>query len=412
MSTRQDGDVDQASIDDAKLRVCAEVDRLADRLIDASHQIHANPELNFHEVFAHDLLTGIITDAGHHVERSAYGLDTAFESRAGTTGPDIAVLCEYDALPGIGHACGHNVIATAGLGAGLAAAALADELGGRVRILGTPAEEGGGGKILMARDGAFDGLSAAMMVHPADADLIRMDCISVQELYVDYHGIAAHAAAAPHVGRNALDAAVLGYMNVAALRQHILPNERIHGIFTKAGDKANIVPAEAAMTWMVRSGDIASLQPLKDRVLACLESSAIATGCTCQTRWHGVTYADMIDNPALVQSYVANAAVLGRQVHDPRTIGRPVVGSTDMGNISYLVPSIHPMIKVADDGVAIHTPAFAEWARSEQGDRAVLDGAKAMAMTVIDMWCSGSLRAAVTDSFAARPRGVEVLANG
>ncbi|MCB1000079.1 MAG: M20 family metallopeptidase [Acidimicrobiales bacterium] len=396
-------------IDDLKRRVCDEVDRLADRLIDASHQIHAHPELNYQEVFAHDLLTGVLDDLGHAPTRHAYGVDTAFEARAGEAGPEIAVLCEYDALPGIGHACGHNVIATAGLGAGLAAATLADELGGRVRIMGTPAEEGGGGKILMARQGAFEGLAAAMMVHPADADLIRMDTIAVQEMYVDYHGKAAHAAAAPQEGRNALDAAVLGYVNVAALRQHILPTERIHGVFTRAGDKANIVPAETSMTWMVRSPTIASLQPLKGRVVACLEASAAATGCSCTHSWQDVTYADMIDNGPMVASYVANAALLGRTVRDPLAIGHPVVGSTDMGNVSYLVPSIHPMIQVADDGVPIHTAAFAEFARSERGDRAVLDGAKAMAMTVIDLWADARLRDEVAAHFAGRPADGNVL---
>jgi len=396
-------------LESLKQRACAEVDRLADRLIDASHQIHAHPELNYEEVFAHDLLTGILDDVGLAPTRHAYGVDTAFESRAGTSGPDIAVFCEYDALPGIGHACGHNVIATAGLGAGLAAAALAEEIGGRVRIMGTPAEEGGGGKIKMGRNGAFEGLAAAMMVHPADADLVRMDCIAVQELYVDYHGKAAHAAAAPQEGRNALDAAVLGYMNVAALRQHILPAERIHGIFVRAGDKANIVPAETATTWMVRSPNIASLQPLKARVLACLESSAVATGCTCTTRWQDVTYADMVDNGPMVQAYVANAARVGRTVQDPRVVGKAVVGSTDMGNVSYLVPSIHPMIQVAEAGVPIHTPDFARWAASESGDRAVLDGAKAMAMTVLDLWVSPALRADVDAAFATRPTSAEVL---
>ena len=396
-------------IDSLKTRVCDAVDSVADRLIDASHQIHAHPELNFAEVFAHDLLTRILDDHGLRPERHAYGLATAFESRAGSVGPDVAVLCEYDALPGIGHACGHNVIATAGLGAGLAAATLADEVGGRVRIIGTPAEEGGGGKIEMARNGAFQGLIAAMMVHPADADLVRMDCIAVQELSIEYQGRAAHAAAAPHEGRNALDAAVLGYLNVAALRQHILPSERIHGVFVKGGDKANIVPAETVMTWMVRSPTIASLQPLKARVLSCLEASAAATGCGCTTSWQNVTYADMIDNGPMVASYVANAARLGRTVSDPRAVGRSVVGSTDMGNLSYLVPSIHPMIKVADDGVAIHTTDFADWARSEQGDRAVLDGAKVMAMTVVDLWCSSALRDQVAQSFAARPSNVDVL---
>ena len=398
-----------AHIETLKQRVCAEVDRLADRLVDASHRIHEHPELNYEEVFAHDLLTGILDDQGLSPTRSAYGVATAFEARAGAHGPEVAVLCEYDALPGIGHACGHNVIAAAGLGAGLALAAIADEAGGRVRIMGTPAEEGGGGKILMARQGAFEGLAAAMMMHPADADLIRMDCIAVQEMYVEYHGRAAHAAAAPQEGRNALDAAVLGYLNVAALRQHILPTERIHGVFTRAGDKANIVPAETSMTWMVRSPTIASLQPLKARVLSCLEASAAATGCSCTHSWQQVTYADMLDNAPMVGSYVANAARLGRTVQDPRATGRAVVGSTDMGNVSYLVPSIHPMVKVADDGVPIHTPDFAEFARGASGDRAVLDGAKAMAMTAIDLWADEQLRAEVVTEFEQRPDGGLVL---
>lgn len=401
--------MDDAQIEQFKQRACAEVDRLADRLIHTSRQIHAHPELNYHEVFAHDLLTSVLADERREPTRHAYGVDTAFEARAGHSGPEIAVLCEYDALPGVGHACGHNVIAAAGLGAGLAVAALADEVGGRVRIMGTPAEEGGGGKIRMARHGAFDGLAAAMMVHPADADLIRMDCIAVEQMRVQYHGRAAHAAAAPHEGRNALDAAVLGYVNVAALRQHILPTERIHGVFTRAGDVANIVPAETEMLWMVRSPTMASLQPLKQRVLTAIEASAVATGCSCTAAWEGEPYADMIDNAPMVASYVANASRLGRTVADPRAIGKAVVGSTDMGNVSYLVPSIHPMIQVAEAGVPIHTLEFAAFAGGEAGDRAVLDGAKAMAMTVIDLWCSAALRDQVDQAFATRPTGVTVL---
>ncbi len=393
----------------AKTRVCAEVDRLADRLIDASHRIHANPELNYEEHHAHDLLTSILADEHVPTQQHAWDLATAFDGAAGEQGPTIAVLCEYDALPVIGHACGHNVIATAGLGAGLAAAALASDLGGRVRIMGTPAEEGGGGKIRMARVGAFAGIDAAMMVHPADADLISMDTIAVQELHVHYHGKAAHAAAAPWEGRNALDAAVLGYTSVAALRQHIRPTERIHGIILRGGDKANVVPDETSMEWMVRSATIESLQPLKDRVFACLDSAATACGCSMTHQWAGETYADMIDNGPMVASYVANMAALGRTVQDPAAVGRRVVGSTDMGNLSYLVPSIHPMIKVAADGVAIHTKDFAEWAVSADGDRAVLDGAKAMAMTVVDLWGDERLLAATQAAFATRPTGVDVL---
>ena len=392
-----------------KAAVCAEVDRLADQLLHASHEIHAHPELNFEEHFAHDLLVEQLRSAGLDTTAHAYGVDTAFEASAGQQGFNVAVLCEYDALPGIGHACGHNVIATAGLGAGLAAAAVAEQAGGRLRIMGTPAEEGGGGKIAMARRGAFEQVGAAMMVHPADADLISMDCIALQELHVQIHGKAAHAAAAPWEGRNALVAAVLGYMNIAAMRQHIRPTERIHGIITKGGDKANIVPAETAMEWIVRSATIESLQPLKQRVLTSLEAAAGACACTIDHEWHDHTYADMIDNGPMVAAYVTNAARVGRTVVDPASVGRRVVGSTDMGNISYLVPSIHPMIKVAGDGVAIHTLEFAEWARSPDGDKAVLDGAKAMAMTIVDLWTSADLREATTAAFADRPSSVEVL---
>jgi metal-dependent amidase/aminoacylase/carboxypeptidase family protein len=202
---------------------------------------------------------------------------------------------------------------------------------------------------------------------------------------------------------------VLGYMNVAALRQHIRPTERIHGIITKGGDKANIVPSETAMEWIVRSATIESLQPLKQRVLTSLESAATACGCAVDHEWHGHTYADMINNGPMVAAYVNNAARIGRSVVDPAALGRRVVGSTDMGNISYLVPSIHPMIKVAADGVAIHTLEFAEWARSADGDKAVLDGAKAMAMTIVDLWTSAELREAANAAFACRPSSVEVL---
>jgi amidohydrolase len=312
----------------------------------------------------------------------------------------VAVLCEYDALPEIGHACGHNVIAAAGLGAGLAAAALARDGLGRPVVLGTPAEEGGGGKVELARRGAFSGVDAALMVHPADADLTRMDVLANQQLEVDYEGEAAHAASAPHRGRNALDAAVLGYVNVAALRQHIRPTERVHGIFTHGGDKPNIVPHRAAMLWYVRSDSVQALQPLKARVLACLEAGAAASGCTCTHAWEDRPYADMLDSSPMLAAYAANSARLGREVREPDANHR-VVGSTDMGNVSYLVPSIHPMIKIAPDGVPIHTPDFAGFAITEAADRAVLDGAKAMAMTVVDLWLDEGL----LDAARAEHRG-------
>jgi amidohydrolase len=389
----------------AKDRLREEVRARAAVLVEASHQIHAHPELNYEERFAHDLLTRVLEDEGLQVERQAYGVDTAFVARAGSTGPTIAVLCEYDALPGIGHACGHNIIATAGLGAGLAAATLAEEVGGRVVVMGTPAEEGGGGKILMARKGAFEGIDAAMMVHPAGFDLARMDVIAVQEMTATYTGEAAHAAASPHKGRNALDAAVLGYNAVAALRQHIRPNERVHGIFTQGGDKPNIVPSRAQTQWMVRSGSIRTLEPLKDRVAACLAGGATAAGCQVDLEWSGVVYADLLDNEVMVGCYAANSAALGRAVAEPDP-KQVVVGSTDMGNVSYLVPSIHPMIQSAPLGVPIHTPEFARHAASPQGDEALVHGATALAWTVADLWLGDGVLDSVTAEFEARMAAV------
>ena len=384
-------------VDAVKDRLAEQVDARADSLIEASHRIHEKPELLFEERFAADLLCDALEDAGLDVERGAYGLETAFAARAGTEGPIIAVLCEYDALPGIGHGCGHNIIATAGLGAGVAAAALADEVGGRVVVLGTPAEEGGGGKVYMGEAGAFEGVDAALMVHPADQDLLEMSVIAIATWEVEYFGQAAHAAAFPHLGRNALDAAVLGYNAVAALRQHIRPNERIHGVFTKAGDKPNIVPDHAVAEWYVRSGTIASLQPLKERVLACLQAGADAAGCRMEYRPTCPEYSDLRSNVPMADLYRANSERVGRQ---PRHADNGVVGSTDMGNVSYLVPSIHPMIKVAPPGVAIHTKEFAGWAQAPEGDQAVLDGAKAMAMTVADLWLRPDVLDAARRAFA------------
>ncbi|MAG04033.1 MAG: amidohydrolase [Acidimicrobiaceae bacterium] len=388
-----------ATVVGARQRVLGKVDDLADTLISASHQIHAQPELGFSEHFAHELLTGVLEAEGMDVVRSAYGLETAFEASAGSRGPLVAVLCEYDALPGIGHACGHNIIATAGLGAGLAAAAVATELGGRVRILGTPAEEGGGGKVLMLERGAFDGVEAALMVHPADADLRNITSLAVQQVQAVFTGRAAHAAAAPERGLNALDAAVLGYMNVAALRQHIAPEERIHGIFTDAGQRANIVPERAAASWYVRSPDRAGADALAERVVACLDAGALASGCSVSIELIQPSYNEVRDNQVLLDRYVANSVALGRDVHP--TDHHRVVGSTDLGNVSYAVPAIHPMIKTAPTGTAIHTNDFAAAAVSGEADQAILHGARSMALTVVDCWVDKGVLEAASSELAA-----------
>ncbi|HEX2043435.1 MAG TPA: amidohydrolase [Acidimicrobiales bacterium] len=389
----------ELDLETAKRRVVEEVEARAELLLDVSHRIHDRPELLFEERHAAGLLADALAAAGLEVERGAYGLETAVAARAGADGgdPAVAVLCEYDALPGIGHGCGHNLIAAAGLGAGLAAAALADEAGGRLVVLGTPAEEGGGGKAIMADHGAFEGVDAAMMVHPAGLDLTEPSAIAVASLRVEYHGRGAHAAADPEHGRNALDAAVLGYNAVAALRQHIRPTERVHGVFVEGGDKPNIVPDHTVAEWYVRSDTLATLQPLKQRVLACLEAGAAAAGC--RMTWEPVApeYSDLRTNRPLIELYRANSAALGRPLEEPAA-DRRVTASTDMGNVSYLVPSIHPMLAASPPEVSLHSEEFAACASSAQGDRAALDGAKAMAMTVVDLWLRpealGEIRAA------------------
>jgi amidohydrolase len=392
------------TIEAVKARVCARVDELADVLLTASHDIHAHPELCFEEHRAHQVLTDILEEQGLDPVRGAYGMPTAFEARVGSEGPEVAVLCEYDALPGIGHACGHNIIATAGLGAGLAGAVVAGELGGRLRILGTPAEEGGGGKIRLIEQGAFEGLAAALMVHPAGSEVERITSLAVQQVRVVYHGAAAHAAAAPEKGINALDGAVLGYVNVAALRQHIAPDERIHGIFIDGGQKANIVPERAEARWYARSPTRVRLELLQQRLLACLEAGAAAAGCTMDHEWIEPSYDDVVDSRPILDRYLVNARSLGR---DPRPDSEvAIVGSTDLGNVSYLVPAIHPMIKAAPEEVVIHTTAFAACAGGPEGDQAVLDGAKAMAMTLVDCWMEpGLLEAAAAELAVVRAGG-------
>lgn len=387
-------------------RTAARVDELREELLEVSHAIWDRPELCFEEQFAHDTLTAALERHGLTVERGACGLDTAFVATTGASddGPVLAVICEYDALPEVGHACGHNVIAAAGLGAGLAAASVVDELGGEIRVLGTPAEEGGGGKQYMIDAGAFEDVDVAMMVHPADHDLDAFWAIAIHRLRVEYHGRAAHAAAAPEVGINALDAAVLGYNAVAALRQHIAAHERIHGVFTAGGDKPNVVPHYAAMEWYVRSGTRDSLELLKPRVLAALEAGASATGCTMTHEWQDPPYDDLRLNPVLDELYAQNASAVGRTVRS-RDAEPQFMGSTDMGNVSHVVPSIHPMVAVAPPGVAIHTPEFAGYARGDQGDAAVVDGAKMMAGTMVRLLADPDLvdRARLHHSRWVRP---------
>lgn len=396
------------NIEELKRQAIQAVDERAQMLIDVSHSIHDHPETAFSEHFAHGILTDILANEGLPVVRGAYGVETAFSVEVGSGDYCIAVICEYDALPGIGHACGHNVIAAAGLGAGLALAPLAESLGVKLKILGTPAEESGGGKVVMARAGAFEGVNAAMMVHPADADLAALGFLAIQSMKVTFTGVAAHASVSPHKGKNALDAAVLGYVGVAALRQHILPSERIHGVFLRGGDRPNIVPHETEMEWYVRSPNFESLQLLKKRVVSCFNGAAAACDCHVEIDWDHFTAADVKHNKPLLDAYVANARILGRS-YELSELPSGGSGSTDMGNISYIVPSIHPMIQVAPHGVALHTIEFAEYTAGNQADDAVIVGAKIVAMTAIDAWVSADLRDRVNQNFGDPAPASQVL---
>ncbi len=390
-----------SKIEALKGRVCDRVEAERGALVELCDRIHTHPELRFEEHRAAGWLADYLSGAGYEVQRAAYGLPTAVAARRGTERPRVAILCEYDALPGIGHACGHNVIAAAGAGAAAALAAVVEEAGGSVVVLGTPAEEGGGGKILMARQGAFDDVDAAMMVHPAGMDLVSMHVLAVSVIEVEYRGRAAHAAASPHRGVNALDALVTAYSAIAQLRQHIRPTERVHGIITDGGQAPNIVPERAAGVFYVRAATERRLAELKRRVEACFQAGALASGAQVTLRTVGEDYADLWTNQPLATAYGVNLARLGRTAASLSDVSSTITGSTDMGNVSKLVPSLHPMIAVSPPHVPLHSQEFAEHAGSEAGHRAVIDGAKALAMTAIDILCQPQLRAAMQAAFAA-----------
>jgi amidohydrolase len=388
---------------DLKRAVCAAVDALRAELIEISRAIHAEPELAFHEEKAAARLTAAVEQHGLPITRSAYGLKTAFESEFGPKdAPRVAILAEYDALPEIGHACGHNLIATSALGASLALATLGDRLPGRVRFLGTPAEEAGTGKELMARAGAFQDVGAAIMIHPGDYNQVNRKALACASLEVTYHGKAAHASSRPYDGINALDGLVLAYQAIAALRQHIKPTERVHGIITDGGVAPSIVPERAAGRFFVRAATAKELAALRARVIACFESGAQASGARVEIATPEPDYLDMVHNMPLCHAFQHNAEALGREFIRPDHPAYARTPSTDMGNVSQYVPAIHPYLAAAPADCVIHNAEFARWAGLEMGDQAAIDGAKALAMTAIDFFTDATLRAEVAAAFAAR----------
>ncbi len=372
---------------DAKAGARERFDAIRDSLIDLSHRIHADPELGFEEEHACAWLLESLSDAGFTVERGICDLPTAFVARAGSGPLHIAICAEYDCLPGIGHACGHNIIAATAVGAGIAAAQVADELGLTISVIGTPAEEvgDGGGKILLLERGAFKGMHAAMMVHPAPVDVVEFPIIAASMFEVHYTGKEAHASAFPERGVNAADALTIAQTAIGLLRQHIRSTDRIHGIITRGGDAPNIVPAHTTAKYMVRAQALDDLNEIRAKVLRCFEAGALATGSKLDVIGGQKPYAQMHHDPDLAAAYRRKAELLGRTFPDPGGSLQRAAGSTDMGNVSLVLPSIHPAIGINSLPAVNHQPEFTAHCVTETADKALLDGALAMAWTVIDL---------------------------
>jgi amidohydrolase len=381
-----------------KKRVIEEIDRIAPRLVEISHEIHANPELLFEERKAAALVAKELEAAGFSVERGIAGLETAFRAEYAFkgNGPKIAFLAEYDALPEIGHACGHNIIGTSALGAGLGLASVLDVLPGTAFVFGTPAEEGGGGKIIMADKGVFESIDAAMIVHPGSVTKVEAKALAALPIKIIFRGKPAHAASVPHEGINALDALIETFNNINALRQHVRPDVRIHGIITKGGAAANIVPEYAEGNFIVRAAEKRYHQEIVEKVKNCARAGALATGATVEFESHGLVYDPMKHNKTLGDAFTANLSAIGwEESKEPK----PGMGSTDMGNVSQVVPSIHPSMAICDIKVPGHSHEFCDAARSPRGDGCLVAAAKAMALTAVDLFTDAALLKAVKEEF-------------
>ncbi|MCX6003324.1 MAG: M20 family metallopeptidase [Chloroflexi bacterium] len=382
-----------------KQSVVDQIDSAQPQLKELALKIHANPELGLQEFKASSWLAQYLTEKDFAVERGICDLPTAFRASYGKGKPAIALLAEYDALPGIGHACGHNLICTIAIGAAIASKQTVDQSGGRILVIGTPAEEGYGGKIVMAHKGAFSDLDAAMMVHPDTVDIATSMALSCQHMKVEFFGKSAHASANPSDGINALDAMILSFNNINALRQHIKSTARIHGIITDGGQAANIVPAHSAAEFYVRAADDAYLDELIQKVLNCFIGAATATGARFEYTPDNLRYASMCNNMTLAQLYVDNMRIIGREVKFPQSTIPLDTGSTDMGNVSQLVPAIHPALAIAPKSVSVHSPEFATAAASDDGINGMCDAAKAIAMIVVDLLSNPETLRKVRDEF-------------
>lgn len=365
-----------------------------------SHRIHAHPEIGFEEENASLWLAESLREAGFEVERGICGMPTAFSARSGHGPLHVAICAEYDALPGIGHACGHNLIAAMAVGAGIAAAKVADEVGLTVHVLGTPAEEVGNasGKVLMLERGGFAGIHTAMMVHPAPVEMLEARLIAASMFDVRYTGKEAHAAATPELGINAADALTVAQTSIGLLRQHLRPTDRVHGITTHGGDAPNVVPAHTSARYVVRADTLDDLEDVRRRVYCCFEAGAVATGAKLEILGGDKPYAEVRYDHEISEVYAKNAEALGREFPKMSPLMAPLTASTDMGNVSHAIPSIHPMIGLNTLPAANHQPEFTAHCITPVADKAVLDGALAMAWTAIDLATTPGLRARLSKS--------------
>ena len=386
-------------LDDVLTRIDARLAEERAALLDLSHRIHAHPEIRFEEVQAAAWLSEALEARGFEVERGVGGLPTAFRARleGRSPGPTVAVLCEYDALPGLGHACGHNVIATMGAGAGFALAPLMPEIDGTLLVLGTPAEEGGGGKVTMLDAGAFDGVDAAIMIHPYKSSHPSMGTLAATKWDVSFRGVPAHAAMAPHLGRNALDAVRLAFAGIDALRQQVRDDVRMHAIITDGGAAANIIPETAAMNAVARAKDGAYLfDDLVPRLENVFRGAALMTGTELTITPSSLPYLEIVPNAPLEEAFTRHATRRGRSVTSYDLADG--TGSTDMGNVSQAVPGLHGMLDI-DDVALPHSEAFAEAARSPRGDATVLDGAAVLAGIAAEAFLDAELLAQAKAAF-------------
>ena len=394
----------------------ARVDALAADLNDVVHTLHENPETAYEEHHSAAFLVDLLRRHGITAELGAHGVPTAIRAEIGAgTGPAIAILSEYDALPEVGHACGHNVIAATGAGAFIALAQTLEEdpdaFPGRVVFLGTPAEEGHSGKEVMARNGAFDGLDAAIMVHPYAMDLAEQVWLGRRLLTVTFTGVAAHASAQPFMGRNALDAASLAYTGIGLLRQQLPPADRVHAIITEGGQRPSVIPEKAVLKLYARSKYPDTLKDLSRRLEDIAAGAALMTGTAADISWdeHPPSL-PVRTNTALTGRWVTAQQRRGRSPLPAGVVSETIAASTDFGNVSYRIPGIHPLIGIAPADVALHTRAFADAAGSAAAESGALDGAAGLALTALDYLCDQELRGAVAREFADAGGPVDVPA--